>query len=115
MLVALVTQGPVTAVILIGVVLSVQWLDSDLLQPLIIGCTIHLHPVAVALAISTGTVIAGIGGTVAAVPLVAAIYVAGRPPDGGKHPPQEPAEGSAATPDGETSSPAGTSASPGAA
>ncbi len=111
-LVALVTQGPVTALILIGVVLAVQWLDSDLLQPLIIGRTIHLHPVAVALAISTGTVIAGIGGTIAAVPLVAAVYAAARPREQEDDPPQEPAESSAPTSSGETSSPEGTSVSP---
>ncbi|MDQ3608174.1 MAG: AI-2E family transporter [Actinomycetota bacterium] len=112
-LVALVTQGPVTALILVGVVFAVQWLDSDLLQPLIIGRTIHLHPVAVALAISTGTVIAGIGGTIAAVPLVAAIYAAARPREHEDDPPQEPAQSSAATPGGETSGPEGASDSPG--
>jgi predicted PurR-regulated permease PerM len=89
-LVALVTQGFVTALIVLGVVLAVQWLDSDLLQPLILSRAINLHPVAVALAISTGTVVAGIGGTVAAVPLVAAVYAAVRPREQSKDPPQEP-------------------------
>ncbi|MBA2261589.1 MAG: AI-2E family transporter [Solirubrobacterales bacterium] len=45
--------------------------------------------VIVALAISTGTVVAGIGGTVAAVPLVAAVYAAVRPREQSKDPPQE--------------------------
>lgn len=88
-LVALVTVGPVTALILLGIVVAVQWLDSDLLQPLILSRTINLHPVAVALAISTGTVVAGIGGTVAAVPVVAAVYAAVRPPGDDEEPPEE--------------------------
>ena len=112
-LVALVTQGPVTALILIGVVLAVQWLDSDLLQPLILSRTINLHPVAVALAISTGTVVAGIGGTVAAVPAVAAVYAAVRPRRDGKDPPQEPSESSAPTSSGGASTPDGVTDSPG--
>jgi hypothetical protein len=107
-LVALVTQGFVTALILVGVVLAVQWLDSDLLQPLILSRTINLHPVAVALAISTGTVVAGIGGTVAAV------YAAVRPRANGKDPPQDVSESSAATSSGGTSTPEGVSDSPGA-
>lgn len=94
--------------------LAVQWLDSDLLQPLILSRTINLHPVAVALAISTGTVVAGIGGTVAAVPAVAAVYAAVRPRANGKDPPQDVSESSAATSSGGTSTPDGVSDSPGA-
>ncbi len=116
-LVALVTQGPVTALILIGVVLAVQWLDSDLLQPLILSRTINLHPVAVALAISTGTVVAGIGGTVAAVPVVAAVYAAVRPRDNKDDPPDDPPqeseESSAPTSSGGTSTPEGVTDAPG--
>lgn len=112
-LVALVTQGPVTALILIGVVLAVQWVDSDLLQPLILSRTINLHPVAVALAISTGAVVAGIGGTVAAVPVVAAVYAAVRPRPDGRDPPQEPSQSSAPTSSGGASSPDGVTDSPG--
>lgn len=111
-LVALVTQGFVTALIVLGVVLAVQWLDSDLLQPLILSRAINLHPVAVALAISTGTVVAGIGGTVAAVPLVAAVYAAVRPREQSKDPPQESEQYSAATPSDGTSSSEGSSVSP---
>lgn len=80
-LVALVAQGPGTALILIVVVFAVQWLDSDLLQPLILSRAVHLHPVAVALAITTGGILAGIGGAVAATPLVAAVYAMVRPGD----------------------------------
>lgn len=73
-LIALVDQGTGTALVLLGIVLLVQWLDSDLLQPLIVSRAVRLHPVAVALAITTGSLIAGIGGTVAAAPLLAAAH-----------------------------------------
>lgn len=80
-LVALVAEGPGTALILLAVVFAVQWLDSDLLQPLILSRAVHLHPVAVALAITTGGILGGIGGAVAATPLVAAVYAMARPRD----------------------------------
>jgi predicted PurR-regulated permease PerM len=73
-LVALVAQGPGTALLLLAIVLAVQWIDSDLLQPLILSRAVSLHPVAVALAITTGSLLAGLGGAVAATPLVAAVY-----------------------------------------
>lgn len=73
-LVALVTQGSGTALVLLAIVLAVQWLDSDLLQPLILSRAVDLHPVAVALAVTTGGLVAGIGGAVAATPLVAAVH-----------------------------------------
>jgi predicted PurR-regulated permease PerM len=73
-LIALVDQGAGTALVLLGIVLLVQWLDSDLLQPLIVSRAVSLHPVAVALAVTTGSLIAGIGGTVAATPLLAAAH-----------------------------------------
>jgi predicted PurR-regulated permease PerM len=73
-LVALVALGPGTALLLIAVVLAVQWIDSDLLQPLILSRAVSLHPVAVALAITTGSLLAGLGGAVAATPLIAAVY-----------------------------------------
>lgn len=78
-LVALVAQGPGTALILLVVVFAVQWLDSDLLQPLILSRAVHIHPVAVALAITTGGILGGIGGAVAATPFVAAAYAMLRP------------------------------------
>ncbi len=73
-LIALVDQGPGTALVLLAIVLLVQWLDSDFLQPLIVSRAVSLHPVAVALAVTTGSLIAGIGGTVAATPLLAAAH-----------------------------------------
>lgn len=70
-LVALVDQGPVTALILLAVVFAVQQLESYVLQPLLLGRAVELHPLAVVAAITTGIVLAGIVGGVLAVPLLA--------------------------------------------
>ncbi|MDO5494164.1 MAG: AI-2E family transporter [bacterium] len=70
-LVALVDQGLTAAVILLVVVLAVQQIESNVLQPLIMGSNVSLHPVAVLLGVAGGTFIAGITGAVFAVPLMA--------------------------------------------
>jgi putative heme transporter len=70
-LVALVSQGLVTALILLAVVFAVQQLESYVLQPLLLGRAVELHPLAVVTAITTGIVLAGIIGGVLAVPLLA--------------------------------------------
>ncbi|GLL05912.1 hypothetical protein GCM10017581_076600 [Dactylosporangium matsuzakiense] len=77
-LVALVTQGPVTALIVLGIVIAVQQLEGHVLQPLIMGRAVALHPLAVILAIATGVVTAGIVGGVVAVPLLAVANTAVR-------------------------------------
>nr|WP_245601611.1 AI-2E family transporter [Hamadaea tsunoensis] len=77
-LVALVTQGPVTALIVLGVVIGVQQLEGHVLQPLIMGRAVALHPLAVILAIATGVVTAGIIGGLVAVPLLAVANTAVR-------------------------------------
>ncbi|WP_433085569.1 AI-2E family transporter [Dactylosporangium sp. CA-052675] len=70
-LVALVTNGPVSALLVLGVVIAVQQLEGHVLQPLIMGRAVALHPLAVILAITTGVVAAGIVGGLVAVPLLA--------------------------------------------
>src|SRR5215475_1269650 len=72
-LVALVTDGPVLALIVLGGVIGVQQLEGHLLQPLIMGRAVAIHPLAVILAISSGLVIAGIVGALVAVPVVAVL------------------------------------------
>ena len=72
-LVALVAEGPVTALIVLGVVIAVQQLEGHVLQPLIMGRAVALHPLAVILAIATGIVVAGIVGGLIAVPLLAVL------------------------------------------
>ncbi|MEU9732286.1 AI-2E family transporter [Streptomyces sp. NPDC048002] len=69
--VALVTQGVFTAVMTLVVVLAVQQIEGHILQPFILGRAVRVHPLAVVLAVATGGMVAGIGGAVVAVPLVA--------------------------------------------
>ncbi|MGA6162976.1 AI-2E family transporter [Amycolatopsis magusensis] len=72
-LVALVTNGIVTALIVLGVVVLVMQLESHILQPLLLGRAVKLHPLAVVLAITAGLVAAGIAGALLAVPLLAVL------------------------------------------
>ncbi|MFD8935858.1 AI-2E family transporter [Streptomyces sp. NPDC059578] len=69
--VALVTQGVFTAVMTLAVVLAVQQIEGHVLQPFILGRAVRVHPLAVVLSVATGGLVAGIGGAVVAVPLVA--------------------------------------------
>ena len=95
--VALVTQGPVSALIILAVVIGVQQLEGHVLQPLVMGRAVALHPLAVILAIAIGITIAGIVGGLVAVPLLAVLNTAirylvlrpdgGPPPAGPKAPP----------------------------
>ncbi|EMD28291.1 AI-2E family transporter [Amycolatopsis azurea DSM 43854] len=72
-LIALVANGLVPALILLGVVLVVQQLESHLLQPFLLGRAVKLHPLAVVLAIATGLLVGGIAGALLAVPLLAVL------------------------------------------
>ncbi|WP_033264755.1 AI-2E family transporter [Streptomyces alboflavus] len=69
--VALVTQGVFTAVMALIVVLAVQQIEGHILQPFILGRAVAVHPLAVVLSVAAGGMVAGIGGAVVAVPLVA--------------------------------------------
>ena len=69
--VALVTQGVFTAVMVLVVVLAVQQIEGHILQPFILGRAVRVHPLAVVLSVAAGGMVAGIGGAVVAVPLVA--------------------------------------------
>ncbi|WP_051267500.1 AI-2E family transporter [Nakamurella lactea] len=70
-LVALVTHGPVSALVMLGVVLLVQQLESHVLQPFLMGRAVALHPLAVLLAVVIGSSLLGIVGALFAVPLLA--------------------------------------------
>jgi predicted PurR-regulated permease PerM len=75
-LVALVTVGLVKAIIILAVVIAVQQLEGHVLQPILLGRAVHLHPLAVALAIAGGVLTAGIVGALLAVPLMACLNAA---------------------------------------
>jgi predicted PurR-regulated permease PerM len=81
--VALVTHGPVAALIMLAIVVGVQQLESHILQPFLMGRMVRVHPLAVVLVIAVGGLSAGIFGALIAVPLAAVInsvgaYLAGR-------------------------------------
>ncbi|GAA2628084.1 AI-2E family transporter [Streptomyces axinellae] len=69
--VALVTDGVFTALLALAVVLAVQQIESHILQPFILGRLVRVHPLAVVLGVTGGSLIAGIPGAVVSVPLVA--------------------------------------------
>ncbi|HEV7713380.1 MAG TPA: AI-2E family transporter [Asanoa sp.] len=77
-LVALVAQGPIVALIILGAVIGVQQLEGHVLQPLIMGRAVALHPLAIIVGIGSGVVIAGIVGALVAVPLIAVLNTAVR-------------------------------------
>jgi predicted PurR-regulated permease PerM len=75
-LVALVTKDGFVALIVLIIVVAVQQIESHILQPLIMGRAVAIHPLAVIVAIATGVVVAGIVGALVAVPIVAVLNTA---------------------------------------
>jgi predicted PurR-regulated permease PerM len=72
-LVALVDQGWVIALIVLGAVIAVQQIEGHVLQPLIMGRAVSIHPLVVIIGIASGVVLAGIVGALVAVPLIAVL------------------------------------------
>ncbi len=72
-LIALVANGAVAALIVLAVLIGVMQLESHVLQPLLLGRAVKLHPLAVIFAITSGLVVGGIAGALLAVPLLAVL------------------------------------------
>ncbi len=72
-LVALVANGPITALVMLAIIIGVQQLEAHVLQPFLMGRWVSVHPLAVILAIAAGVLIAGIAGALVAVPMAAAL------------------------------------------
>jgi putative heme transporter len=72
-LVALADQGLTTALIVLGLVLAVQQLESNVLEPVILGRAIHLHPLLILVVITAGAMLFGILGAFLAVPIAAVV------------------------------------------
>jgi putative heme transporter len=70
-IVALLAKGFVYALITLGLLVAVNQLEAHILQPLVMGRAVSIHPLAVVIAISTGGVLAGIVGALLSVPTVA--------------------------------------------
>jgi predicted PurR-regulated permease PerM len=66
-------NGLVTALIVLGIVLAVQQLESNLLQPFLMSRAVKLHPLAIVLAVTAGGFVWGIIGALVAVPLLAIV------------------------------------------
>jgi predicted PurR-regulated permease PerM len=76
-LVTLVAVGPVRALIALGIIVVVMQLEAHVLQPLLLGRAVSVHPLAVVLGIAGGLLIGGIFGALIAVPVIACGNVAG--------------------------------------
>jgi putative heme transporter len=72
---ALVYNGPWIALWMLIVVLGVQQLEGHVLQPLLMGSAVKVHPLAVVLVVAGGAMIGGIPGALFAVPLAAFVNV----------------------------------------
>ncbi|MEV4556945.1 AI-2E family transporter [Kitasatospora sp. NPDC049285] len=70
-LIALVTVGPFTALMVLVVLVAVQQIEGHVLQPLILGRAVRVHPLGVVLGVAAGSIIGGIAGAIVAVPLIA--------------------------------------------
>ena len=77
-MVTLVTNGVTDAVIIAVVVVAVQQLEGNVLNPLIVGRAVSLHPLAVIVAITVGTLLVGVVGALVAVPITAVCWSVAR-------------------------------------
>ncbi len=93
-LVALADRGLAIAAWTLGVVLAVQVLEGNILQPMVQSRTVRIHPAVILVALTAGATLAGIVGVLLAVPVTAAVFgvvhelrtryaESGEPPTGG--------------------------------
>ena len=73
-LVALVANGWVNALLVVGVVVLVNQLESNFLQPVLMGRSMKLHELVILVALTGGAVLGGIMGAMLAVPIAAAVW-----------------------------------------
>jgi predicted PurR-regulated permease PerM len=69
-IVALAGRGLTTAIVVLVLIVVFGQIEGHLLQPFVMGWSVRLHPVAIAVTVIAGTIAAGLLGAVAAVPLV---------------------------------------------
>ncbi|OQR63580.1 AI-2E family transporter [Streptomyces maremycinicus] len=72
--VALASQGPVVALLVVALIVVIGQIEGHVLHPVVMSWAVRLHPVVVALAVVGGAVAAGVIGAVVAVPLVAVVW-----------------------------------------
>ncbi|WP_427869133.1 AI-2E family transporter [Leucobacter luti] len=73
-LVALVANGPINAVLVVGVVVLVNQLEGNFLQPVLMGRALKLHSLVILLALTVGTLLGSVLGAVLAVPIAAVAW-----------------------------------------
>ena len=100
--VALAERGPIVALLVVGLTVIVGSFDGDVLQPLVMGKAVNLHPLAIVAAIAAGSIAMGIIGALIAVPIAGAIYgvakyLTGRDPEHPYPPPSPVPEPAGAT------------------
>jgi putative heme transporter len=105
-LVALAAGGLQQALIVFAIVLAVQQIESNVLQPVIMRRAVSLHPVVILAALTAGATLTGVIGAFLAVPITAVVAAAGNelrlrheaasagvePDDDPIGPPQDPVE-----------------------
>lgn len=94
-LVALATKGPVTALLVVVLTIIVGSFDGDVMQPLVMGKAVSLHPLAIVTIIATGALTLGVIGALIAIPIASSLYVilkflTGRDPEHPYPPPTPP-------------------------
>ncbi|MFM6974886.1 MAG: AI-2E family transporter [Agromyces sp.] len=71
--IAIIYCGPIVALILLGIVLVVHQVEGHVMQPLVMGSAVKVHPLAVVLVVASGSFLAGIPGALFAVPVAATL------------------------------------------
>jgi len=82
-LVALAHGGLVTALLVLGIIVAVQQLEGNVLQPYILSRAVRLHPLLVLLSVTAGSLLLGVLGAFLAVPAVAVVARLLRPTSAG--------------------------------
>jgi putative heme transporter len=72
-LVALVTKGAASAIVILAVIVAVQQLEGNVFYPIVVGRKLRLHPVAILLALTAGGTLGGVAGAFLAVPVAAVL------------------------------------------
>lgn len=73
-LVALVANGPLVALIVVAIVIAVNQLEGNFLQPVVMAQSLKLHPLVILVALTAGTILGGILGAVLSVPIAAVAW-----------------------------------------
>ncbi|GAA2538991.1 AI-2E family transporter [Microbacterium mitrae] len=73
-LVALVANGPFIALVVVAVVIGVNQIEGNFLQPVLMGRSLKLHSLVILIALAVGTLLGGVLGAVLAVPIAAVAW-----------------------------------------